>query len=92
MDTGDDRWSTPAPRWTGCRRRRGREGPLVLMCAEGYPSSLAAAPLMDLGLANATDMEGGFARWRAEGLPVVGAPRRGVASRNGAGIEPTGRE
>ena len=43
---------------------------LVVMCNEGYQSSLAAATLQRLGLARATDMDGGFQRWRAEGLPV----------------------
>jgi rhodanese-related sulfurtransferase len=45
-------------------------GPVVLMCAEGFASSLAAATLQDLGLADATDMAGGFVAWRAAGLPV----------------------
>ena len=45
-------------------------GPLILMCAQGYQSSLAAATLQDLGLAGATDMEGGFEAWAAAGLPV----------------------
>jgi rhodanese-related sulfurtransferase len=43
---------------------------LVLMCNEGYQSSLAAATLQDLGLRKATDLEGGFQAWRAAGLPV----------------------
>ena len=51
-------------------------GALILMCAQGFQSSLAAATLQDLGRANATDMEGGFERWRAEGLPVI--PAKGV--------------
>ena len=46
-------------------------GPLILMCAEGYQSSLAAATLQDLGLRNATDMAGGFAAWASAALPVV---------------------
>jgi rhodanese-related sulfurtransferase len=50
----------------------GTRGPLILMCAQGYQSSLAAATLQDLGLARATDMIGGFEAWRAAGLPVVG--------------------
>ena len=45
-------------------------GPVVLMCAEGFASSLAAATLQDLGLGDATDMAGGFVAWRAAGLPV----------------------
>jgi rhodanese-related sulfurtransferase len=43
---------------------------VVLMCNEGYQSSLAAATLQQLGLDRATDMDGGFQRWRADGLPV----------------------
>ncbi len=38
---------------------------IVVVCAEGYASSLAAATLADLGFANATDLEGGFQAWRA---------------------------
>lgn len=54
--------------------------PLVLMCQEGYQSSLAAAVLLDIGV-EATDVIGGFEAWRAAGLPVAGAgttrtPRR----------------
>ena len=43
---------------------------LVLLCAEGYQSSLAAATLQDLGCADATDVVDGFEGWRAAGLPV----------------------
>ena len=43
---------------------------VVVMCNQGYQSSLAAATLQRLGLPLATDMDGGFQRWRAEGLPV----------------------
>ena len=45
-------------------------GPVILMCAEGFQSSLAAATLQDLGVTGATDMAGGFVAWRAAGLPV----------------------
>jgi rhodanese-related sulfurtransferase len=44
--------------------------PIVLLCNEGYASSLAAATLQDLGLTNATDVDGGFVRWKADGLPT----------------------
>jgi rhodanese-related sulfurtransferase len=44
---------------------------LVLVCQEGYQSSLAAATLQDLGFARATDLAGGFLAWRAAGLPVT---------------------
>jgi rhodanese-related sulfurtransferase len=44
---------------------------VVVICQEGYASSLAAAALQDIGLAGATDLAGGFAAWRAAGLPVI---------------------
>jgi rhodanese-related sulfurtransferase len=44
---------------------------LILMCNEGFQSSLAAATLRRLGLERATDLAGGFQSWRAAGLPVV---------------------
>ena len=48
---------------------------VIVTCQEGYTSSLAAASLRDLGLRRATDLAGGFAAWRAAGLPVTpGAP------------------
>jgi rhodanese-related sulfurtransferase len=52
------------PRIAACR------GPLVIMCQQGYSSTLAAATLQRLGIMNATDMEGGFEAWAAAGLPV----------------------
>jgi rhodanese-related sulfurtransferase len=44
---------------------------LIVMCNEGYQSSLAAATLQGLGFADATDMIGGFQAWRAAGLKVI---------------------
>ena len=49
-------------------------GRLILLCAEGYSSSLAAASLVDLGHARAGDVAGGFDAWLAAGLPVAAAP------------------
>ncbi len=37
---------------------------VVLVCNEGYGSSLAAKSLQDLGLRRATDLVGGFQAWR----------------------------
>jgi rhodanese-related sulfurtransferase len=51
----------------------GRERQLILMCNEGYQSSLAAATLHDLGLSLTTDLAGGFQAWRGAGLPVDSA-------------------
>lgn len=42
----------------------------VVVCNEGYASSLAAADLRRLGLVKATDLVGGFRAWAAAGLPV----------------------
>lgn len=44
--------------------------PVVVVCNEGYASSLAALSLRELGLHRATDLEGGFQAWRGAGLPV----------------------
>jgi rhodanese-related sulfurtransferase len=43
---------------------------LIVMCDQGYQSSLAAANLKRLGHERATDLVGGFQAWRAAGLPV----------------------
>jgi len=43
---------------------------VVVVCNEGYSSSLAAATLQDLGLHKATDMDGGYRAWKAAGLPT----------------------
>ena len=42
----------------------------ILLCAEGYQTSPAAATLHDLGFERATDVEDGFVGWQAAGLPV----------------------
>lgn len=44
---------------------------VVVICNEGYASSLAAASLHQLGLHRATDLVGGFQAWKAAGLPVT---------------------
>lgn len=47
---------------------------LVLVCAHGESSSLAAASLRELGFSGATDLTGGFSAWESTGLPVQPAP------------------
>jgi rhodanese-related sulfurtransferase len=42
----------------------------VVLCSEGYTSSLAAASLIDLGLHKATDVVGGYHALAAEGVLV----------------------
>lgn len=38
---------------------------VVLVCNEGYASTLAAVALRQLGLPHATDLDGGYRAWRA---------------------------
>jgi rhodanese-related sulfurtransferase len=47
---------------------------IVLVCNEGYASSLAAASLRQLGIQRATDLDGGYRAWRAMGFPCSAAP------------------
>ncbi|MFK4146788.1 rhodanese-like domain-containing protein [Streptomyces sp. NPDC004065] len=61
----DPRGSHRLPEATGHDLR------VVVVCNEGYASSLAAASLHQLGLHRATDLVGGFQAWRAAGLPVT---------------------
>ena len=42
---------------------------VVVMCSEGYASSLAAASLRRLGIDGATDLDGGYRGWKRAGLP-----------------------
>jgi rhodanese-related sulfurtransferase len=48
----------------------GLDAPLILLCNQGYSSSLAVGTLLDLGASRVTDVVGGFEAWRAAGLPV----------------------
>ena len=47
---------------------------VLVLCNEGYASSLAALSLQQLGLHRATDVIGGFQAWAAAGLPVAESP------------------
>jgi rhodanese-related sulfurtransferase len=46
------------------------EQEIVVMCSEGYASSLVAATLVELGYTSAADLDGGFQAWAKAGLPV----------------------
>jgi rhodanese-related sulfurtransferase len=48
----------------------GHDVRVMVLCSEGYTSSLAAAALQELGLFRATDVVGGFHAWRTAGLPA----------------------
>jgi rhodanese-related sulfurtransferase len=43
---------------------------VILICADGYSSSIAAATLRDLGFVSVADVVGGFTAWSEAGLPV----------------------
>ena len=47
----------------------------ILICNDGFSSSLAAATLHDIGITRATDVDGGFRAWAASGLPVTADPQ-----------------
>jgi rhodanese-related sulfurtransferase len=55
-------WARPGQRW-------------IVVCAEGYTSSLAAASLRSIGV-DATDLIGGIRAWQEAGLPMVPGPSR----------------
>jgi rhodanese-related sulfurtransferase len=61
----DPQGSHRAPEATHHRLR------VVVVCNEGYASSLAAVSLRQLGLHRATDLVGGFQAWKAAGFPVT---------------------
>ena len=56
---------------------------VIVLCSEGYTSSLAAASLQDLGLHNATDVIGGFRAWVAQGVPAQRCAVRDVIRHRG---------
>jgi rhodanese-related sulfurtransferase len=56
------------------KRLSDRDRRVILVCADGYSSSLAAATLRDLGFARATDLIGGFNGWTRAGMPVERLP------------------
>jgi len=63
----------------------GLDRQLVVVCEEGFSSSLAAAVLVELGFEDAGDLVGGFAAWKAAGLPVAPAPEPGDGRLPGQG-------
>jgi rhodanese-related sulfurtransferase len=52
----------------------GYDTEIIVVCRQGYSSSLAAASLRAVGLRRATDLIGGVEAWIAAGLPVHGGP------------------
>lgn len=63
----------PASAWR-IPEATGYDREIIVVCREGYSSSLAAASLQALGLRRATDMIGGVDAWREAGLPMSDRP------------------
>jgi rhodanese-related sulfurtransferase len=55
--------------------------PLVLFCAAGWRSALAAKTLQEMGFAEVSHMDGGFTAWKAAGAPVADKPRKPEAAK-----------
>jgi len=53
---------------------------VIVLCNQGYSSSLVADTLRTLGLRRAVDVIGGFEAWAAAGLPVVRTRGEGLAA------------
>jgi rhodanese-related sulfurtransferase len=59
---------------------------VIVLCQEGYTSSLAAAALQDVGVHAATDVIGGYAAWVAAGVaPPAATPGQRFVTRRRAG-------
>ena len=50
-----------------------RDRPLLVHCAGGYRSSIAASLLQQAGFAQVSELAGGIAAWEAAGLPLTTA-------------------
>lgn len=61
----------PSSQWSDARVAR-PEARVVLVCQDGFSSSLAAQSLRRLGFERAGDLIGGMSAWEAAGLPVAG--------------------
>jgi rhodanese-related sulfurtransferase len=76
----DSRWRSP--------HVGGLDRQVVLLCDHGCSSVLAAATLVELGFTRAGDVVGGFAAWRAAGLPTTDPPPGQRGPGNLAGTAP----
>lgn len=61
-------WIDPASPYHKPALADGRK--LVLFCASAWRSALATATLIDMGVENVAEMEGGFSAWAKSGAPV----------------------
>ena len=63
--------SVPLSRLTPRLAELPRDRPLLLHCAGGYRSSVAASLLQQHGFTDVSEIAGGLAAWEAAGLPLV---------------------
>ena len=68
----------PSSEWSDSETVRDVDRQLIVVCHEGYQSSLVAATLQRFGFAQATDLIGGFKAWRDGGLPVAAIDRESL--------------
>jgi rhodanese-related sulfurtransferase len=65
-------WVDPASPYFHKAFQGAQEGqPMVLFCAAGWRSALAAKVLLDMGFHNVSHIDGGFTAWKAAGAPVA---------------------
>jgi rhodanese-related sulfurtransferase len=69
----------PASPWR-IPQMTGYDVEVIVLCNQGYSSSLVVDTLRTLGLHRAVDVVGGFEAWAAEGLPVTGVRRSDAAA------------
>ena len=67
----------------------GPDQAVVLVCDEGYASSLAAATLREVGLRRATDLDGGYQAWLHHAEGDGARPRASAASASVGRPSPT---
>ncbi|EWT02481.1 sulfurtransferase [Intrasporangium oryzae NRRL B-24470] len=66
----------------------GHDLEVIVLCQEGYTSSLAAAALQDLGIDRATDVIGGYAAWRAHAEALASEAGEGAEAREDSPVDP----
>ena len=64
--------------------------PVVVYCASGYRSEIAASVLLDAGFADVSDLLGGYGAWDGAGMPTATSRRWGPGGRHAAGRRPRG--
>ena len=80
LDPDDATWRNPHVSGPGDE--------VILICDHGYSTVLAVATLVELGFSRAGDVVGGFAAWRAAGLPVRPWTSRPLGEGELAGMGP----